>query len=54
VSSSSLASVVFAISTLATDVAATWPSRTQTADVAVPRRLTWDPHADVAADVSDG
>ncbi|GKA62518.1 hypothetical protein Tco_0762037, partial [Tanacetum coccineum] len=51
VSSSSLASVVFAIFTSATDVAATWASGTQSADVAVPRWLTWDPHADVTADV---
>ncbi|GJW35619.1 reverse transcriptase domain-containing protein [Tanacetum coccineum] len=38
--------------TSAADVAATWTSRTQSADVALPRRLTWDLHADVAADVA--
>ncbi|GKC70428.1 hypothetical protein Tco_1116311, partial [Tanacetum coccineum] len=35
----------------AADVAATWASGTQLAYVALPRRLTWDSHADVAADV---
>ncbi|GKF71374.1 hypothetical protein Tco_0207488, partial [Tanacetum coccineum] len=34
------------------DVAATWASRIQLADVALPRRLTWDLHADVAADMA--
>ncbi|GKE35943.1 hypothetical protein Tco_1455265 [Tanacetum coccineum] len=29
------------------DVAATWASRTQSADVVLPRRLTWDSYADV-------
>ncbi|GJW71127.1 reverse transcriptase domain-containing protein [Tanacetum coccineum] len=37
--------------TSAADVAATWASGTQLAYVALPRRLTWDSHADVAADV---
>ncbi|GKG64542.1 hypothetical protein Tco_0661582, partial [Tanacetum coccineum] len=37
--------------TSAADVAATWASRTQLADLALPRRLTWDLHAYVAADV---
>ncbi|GJS38867.1 hypothetical protein Tco_0563910, partial [Tanacetum coccineum] len=36
----------------AADVAATWASGTQSVDVALPRRLTWDPHAYVAADVA--
>nr|GEX50391.1 hypothetical protein [Tanacetum cinerariifolium]GEX53709.1 hypothetical protein [Tanacetum cinerariifolium] len=34
------------------DVAATWASGTQSAGVALPRRLAWDPHANVASDVS--
>ncbi|GKF84659.1 hypothetical protein Tco_0249557 [Tanacetum coccineum] len=38
--------------TSATDVAATWASGTQLADVALLRRLTRDPHADVAAEVA--
>ncbi|GJV35742.1 hypothetical protein Tco_1408219 [Tanacetum coccineum] len=37
--------------TSAANVAATWASGTPSADVALPRRLTWEPHADVAADV---
>ncbi|GJT07567.1 hypothetical protein Tco_0842029 [Tanacetum coccineum] len=38
--------------TSAADVAATWASGTQLADMALPHRLTWDLHADVAADVA--
>ncbi|GKA31214.1 hypothetical protein Tco_0717519 [Tanacetum coccineum] len=37
--------------TSAADMAATWASGTQSADVALTRRLTWDPHAAVTADV---
>ncbi|GKD52044.1 hypothetical protein Tco_1281020 [Tanacetum coccineum] len=37
--------------TSAADVAATWASGTQSADVALPRGLTWDLHADIAASV---
>ncbi|GKE29380.1 hypothetical protein Tco_1444764 [Tanacetum coccineum] len=37
--------------TSAADVAVTWASGTQLAYVALPRRLTWDSHADVATDV---
>ncbi|GJS94778.1 hypothetical protein Tco_0801746 [Tanacetum coccineum] len=38
--------------TPAADVVATWASGTQSADVALPSRLTWDPHAEVAANVA--
>nr|GEV98793.1 hypothetical protein [Tanacetum cinerariifolium]GEW42314.1 hypothetical protein [Tanacetum cinerariifolium] len=38
--------------TPAADVAATWTCGTQSADVALPRRLTRDLHADVAADMA--
>ncbi|GJT64911.1 hypothetical protein Tco_1016391, partial [Tanacetum coccineum] len=38
--------------TSAADVAATWASRTQSADVALPRGLTWDLHANVAYHVA--
>ncbi|GKB14193.1 hypothetical protein Tco_0848116, partial [Tanacetum coccineum] len=53
VSSLSLTSVVFAISTSTSAMATSWASGTQSADVAVPRWLTWDPHANVVVDVSD-
>ncbi|GKF21375.1 hypothetical protein Tco_0070013, partial [Tanacetum coccineum] len=36
------------------DMAATWASKNQSADVALPRRLTWYLHADVAAYVAMG
>nr|GFC60732.1 hypothetical protein [Tanacetum cinerariifolium] len=38
--------------TSAADVAATWTCGTQSADVALPRGLTWDLHTDVEADVA--
>ncbi|GKB85677.1 hypothetical protein Tco_0957949 [Tanacetum coccineum] len=40
--------------TSATGVAATWASGTQSADVALPRRLTWDPNVDLSADMAMG
>ncbi|GKF58730.1 hypothetical protein Tco_0172267, partial [Tanacetum coccineum] len=40
--------VIIPSATSAADVAATWACRTQLADVALPCRLTWDLHADVA------
>ncbi|GKC07878.1 hypothetical protein Tco_0999488, partial [Tanacetum coccineum] len=42
--------ILFAMS--AVDVAATCASGTQSANVALPRGLTWDLHADMAADVA--
>nr|GEV76848.1 hypothetical protein [Tanacetum cinerariifolium] len=38
--------------TSAADVAATWTCGTQSADVALPRGLTWDQHVDVGADMA--
>ncbi|GJR87056.1 hypothetical protein Tco_0211067 [Tanacetum coccineum] len=37
----------------AVDVAAMCVSGTQSTAVGLPRRLTWDPHADVAANMAD-
>ncbi|GJV11906.1 hypothetical protein Tco_1353447 [Tanacetum coccineum] len=45
--------VIIPSATSAADVAATWACRTQLADVALPCRLTWDLHADVACHVAD-